>query len=66
MYNHSYPFTVHFIPNQGAEASTSAQEEGGQADDKGDNAMCLQLSPTALKFAKILTLLVLQGLVPMS
>lgn len=66
MYNHSYPFTVHFIPNQGAEASTSAQEEGGQVEDKGDNAMCLQLSPTALKFAKILTLLVLQGLVPMS
>lgn len=64
--NHSYTFTVHFIPNQGAEASTSAQEEGGQVEDKGDNAMCLQLSPTALKFAKILTLLVLQGLVPMS
>lgn len=52
--NHSYPFTVHFIPNQGAEASTSALVEGGQVEDKGDNAMCLQLSPTALKFAKIL------------
>ena len=66
MYNHSYLLTVHFIPNQGAEASTSAPVEGGQVDDKGDKVMCLQLSPTALKFAKILTLLVLQGLVPMS
>ena len=66
MCNHSYPFTVHFIHNQGAEASTSAPVEGGQMDNNGDNVMCLQLSPAALKFAKIVTLLVLQGLVPMS
>ena len=52
MCNHGYPFTVHFIHNQGAEAGTSAPVEWGQVDN-GDNVMCLQLSPfTCFKICK--------------